>query len=399
MRRAVLAALVLAACAPTERPPPELSRVDPEDVGLSTPALDSVADFLVARVEEDAFPGGVLVIGRRGAVAYTAAVGHYGDDDPRPVDESTVYDLASLTKVVGLTTAVMLLVADGALDLDRPVVEYVPEFAGGARNDVLVRHILTHTSGAPARILLFEETADAEEAMSRVHGMELENPPGEHYTYSDMGPILLAQVVERVAGTPFDAFLEERVFGPLGMSDTRFRPPAEWRERIAPTEDDPWRGRLLRGEVHDENAFHLGGVAGHAGLFSTGPDLARFAVWLLDGYHGRLRADSRPPLPAPLIRRFTTRQPGPEGSTRALGWDTPTPGGGVSSGHLLRPSSFGHTGFTGTSIWIDPERDLFIILLTNRVHPTRENRALLPLRGIVADMVVGAIFDEGVEGL
>jgi CubicO group peptidase (beta-lactamase class C family) len=394
MRRAVLAALVLAACAPTERPPPDLSRVDPEDVGLSTPALDSVADFLTAKAQEDAFPGGVLVIGRRGAVAYTAAVGHYGDDDPRPVDESTVYDLASLTKVVGLTTAVMLLVADGALDLDRPVVEYVPEFAGGGRNDVLVRHILTHTSGAPARILLFQETADAEEAMSRVHGMELENPPGEHYTYSDMGPILLAQVVERVAGTPFDAFLDERVFGPLGMSDTRFRPPAQWRERIAPTEDDPWRGRLLRGEVHDENAFHLGGVAGHAGLFSTGPDLARFAAWLLDAYHGRLRADYRPLLPAPLVRRFTTRQPGPEGSTRALGWDTPTPGGGLSSGHLLDSSSFGHTGFTGTSVWIDPVRDLFIILLTNRVHPTRENRALLPLRGVVADMVVGAVIDE-----
>ncbi len=177
------------------------------------------------------------------------------------------------------------------------------------------------------------------------------------------------------------------------MTSTQYRPPAELQERIAPTEDDSWRGRLLRGEVHDENAFHLGGVAGHAGLFSTAPDLARFAIWMLDIYHGRL-TDNGPRLPTELVRAFTSLQPGPEGSTRALGWDMPTPGGGASSGHYLNPSSFGHTGFTGTSIWVDPVRDLFIILLTNRVHPTRDNRALLPLRGIVADMVVDAITDE-----
>jgi CubicO group peptidase (beta-lactamase class C family) len=394
MTRAVLAALALAACAAPERAPPELSRVDPEDVGLSTTALDGVADFLRQKVEEDAFPGGVLVIGRRGSVAYTAAVGQYGDDDSRPVDESTVYDLASLTKVVGLTTATMLLVAEGALDLDRPVAEYVPEFAGAGRDDVLVRQLLTHTSGLPARLLLFRETADAADALTRIYEMALENPPGERYTYSDMGAILLALLLERVSGVPFDTLLDETVFRPLGMEGTRFRPPAAWLNRIAPTELDPWRGRLLRGEVHDENAFHLGGVAGHAGLFSTGPDLARFAIWLLDAYHGRLADDPRPSPPAQLVREFTRRQPGPEGSTRALGWDTPTPGGGLSSGHLLDPSSFGHTGFTGTSIWIDPVQDLFIILLTNRVHPTRGNRALLPLRGIVADMVVGAIIDE-----
>ena len=399
MRQVALSVLLLAACAtscgrdaPTDTAA-ELLRVDPADVGLSSAALDSTADFLRQKAREGAFPGGVLVVGRRGAVAYTAPVGRYGDDDPRPVDEDTIYDLASLTKVIGLTTAAMFLVADGALDIDDRVVDYVPEFTGAGRDGVLVRQLLTHTSGLPGWVPLYLETADADGALQRIYGMELENPPGDHYSYSDLGAILLTQIVQRVAGVPLDTFLHERVFQPLGMSQTRFRPPLELRDRIAPTEMDPWRGRLLRGEVHDENAFHLGGVSGHAGLFSTGGDLARFAIWLLDAYHGRLDDDPRPKLPGALVREFTRRQPGPEGSTRALGWDTPTPGGGLSSGHLLDPSSFGHTGFTGTSIWIDPARELFIILLTNRVHPTRDNRALLPIRGIVADMVVTAVTD------
>ena len=321
------------------------------------------------------------------------AVGHYGEDDPRPVQENTIYDLASLTKVIGLTTATMFLVADGALDIEHPVVNYVPEFSGGDRSIVTVRHLLTHTSGLPAWVPLYLETTDAEDALRYIYDSELENPPGEHYSYSDLGVILLGKVVERVAKTSLDTFLKERPFQPLGMTSTQYRPPAEWQDRIAPTEDDSWRGRLLRGEVHDRNAFHLGGISGHAGLFSTAPDLARFAIWMLDMYHERL-TDNRPGLPPELVREFTSLQPGPEGSTRALGWDTPTPGGGASSGHYLNPSSFGHTGFTGTSIWVDPVRDLFIILLTNRVHPTRDNPALAPLRGIVADMVVEAIVDD-----
>lgn len=391
MMRAAGIALVLAACAPDAADVTlPLPRVRPESVGLSSSALDSVTGFLQQKVAEDAFPGGVLAVGRHGVLAYLSTVGRYGDDDPRAVAANTIYDLASLTKVIGLTTATMLLVADGRLDIERPVAEYVPEFR---RPDVTVRHLLTHTSGLEAWVPLYSETEDAGAALRYIYQADLQGEPGTTYTYSDLGAILWTQVVQRVAGAELDSFLHDRVFGPLSMTDTRFRPPASLVERIAPTEQDPWRGRMIRGEVHDENAAHLGGVSGHAGLFSTAPDLARFAIWLLDSYHDRVADAIAPRLPAALVRQFTARQPGPEGSTRALGWDTPTPGGGASSGHLLSASSFGHTGFTGTSIWIDPERDLFIILLTNRVHPTRENRALLPLRGIVADMVVEAIVD------
>jgi beta-glucosidase-like glycosyl hydrolase/CubicO group peptidase (beta-lactamase class C family) len=353
--------------------------------------LEGVTRFLESQVADGAFPGGVMVVGHRGAVVYRTAVGRYGEDDPRPVTDSTVYDMASLTKVVGLTTAAMLLVAEGKLDLDRPVQEYVPGFTGPRKAEVLVRHLLTHTSGLPAWVPLHLATANREDAVRRVLEEPLASRPDDNYVYSDLGAITLAQVVEAAAEQPLDEFLDIRVFQPLGMRYTRFLPPASWRPFTAPTERDPWRGRVLRGEVHDENAARLGGVSGHAGLFSTGPDLARFALWILDAYHGRLPIDAPVQLPATVVREFTRRQPGPEGSTRALGWDTPTPGGGRSSGTMLSPASFGHTGFTGTSIWIDPQKEVFIILLTNRVHPTRENRALLSIRGMVADSVLSAL--------
>jgi beta-glucosidase-like glycosyl hydrolase/CubicO group peptidase (beta-lactamase class C family) len=367
----------------------------PGKAHLDMDGLRRVTRFLEWRVADGAFPGGVLLVGHRGSVRYVSPVGHYGADDPRPVSDSTIYDLASLTKVIGLTTACMLLVGEGKLDLDRPVVDYVPAFEGPGRSRVLVRHLLTHTSGLPAWVPLHLATASREEALARVLSEPLESEPGERYVYSDLGAITLTQVVEAVTGEPLDLFLERRVFAPLEMRYTRFRPPAEWRDRIAPTERDPWRGRVLRGEVHDENAAHLGGVSGHAGLFSIAPDLARFGIWLLDAYHGRLAEGSEPYLAPALVRDFTRKQPGPEGSTRALGWDTPSPEGGGSAGHLLSPASFGHTGFTGTSIWIDPERELLVILLTNRVHPTRENRALPRIRGEVTDSVVSALVEPG----
>jgi beta-N-acetylhexosaminidase len=361
------------------------------DSAFDDDSLAATRAFLEAKVAEHAFPGAVLVVGHGGAVAYLTAVGRYGDDDRRPVSDSTMYDLASLTKVIGLTTATMMLVADGKLEIDRPVVDYLPEFTGPDKDRVLVRHLLTHTSGLPAWSPLYLETDTPEDAIARVMRTPLEAAPGEHYVYSDLGAITLTQIVQRLAGEPLDVFLETRLFGPLRMERTRFRPPEAWLAAIAPTERDPWRGRLIRGEVHDENAYRLGGVSGHAGLFSDGPDLARFALWMLDAWHGRLRPDAEPYLPQDVVRLFTRRQPGPPGSTRALGWDTPSTAGRSSAGTLMSRGSFGHTGFTGTSIWIDPGSELFIILLTNRVHPTRENQAILDIRGQVADRVLRAM--------
>jgi beta-glucosidase-like glycosyl hydrolase/CubicO group peptidase (beta-lactamase class C family) len=375
------------------RLPITVSEAYPRGYGVSLAAaltpqrLDGVARFLEAEVDAGAFPGAVLAVGYRGAVALRA-VGRYGEDDPRPVSDSTVYDLASLTKVVGLTTATMLLVSEGKLALDSSVQSYLPGFQGAGKEQVTVRHLLTHTSGLPAWDTLYLKADTPDEAVEIVLRTALESVPGEQYVYSDLGAITLTKVVETVAGETLDTLLARWVFAPLAMGHTRFRPPTEWLPLIAPTERDPWRGRLVHGEVHDENAFRLGGVSGHAGLFSNAPDLTRFARWLLDARAGRLEEEARPYLPADLVRGFTSKQAGPEGSTRALGWDTPSAGGRSSAGTLLSRSSFGHTGFTGTSIWMDPERDLFIILLTNRVHPTRENRAILRIRGQVADSVV-----------
>ncbi len=346
--------------------------------------------LLQSCVERGAFPGAVLTVGSRDTILYSLPVGHYGDADPRPVTDSTVYDLASLTKVIGLTTAALLLVSEGSLELDQPLSSFFPEFNEMPNGKVTIRHLLTHTSGLPTWRPLHLETESREEALDSVLAATLENTPGTTYAYSDFGAITLGLVVERVTGLGLDAFLEQRVFGPLGMEWTRYLPPPHWRERIAPTEDDPWRGRVLRGEVHDENAARLRGVAGHAGLFSTAPDLARFAQWILNSFHGSVASLGGVPVDHETVRNFVTRQPGPEGSTRALGWDTPS-AEGSSAGTMLSRNSFGHTGFTGTSIWIDPERDLFLILLTNRVHPTRENSAMGWVRPQVADAIVRAV--------
>jgi beta-glucosidase-like glycosyl hydrolase/CubicO group peptidase (beta-lactamase class C family) len=356
--------------------------------------IDSFADldrYLAAEVAAGAFPGGVLWVGHRGRPAHVAAFGTLGVDDPRPVTPETVYDLASLTKVVGLTTAVMMLVAEGVMDLDGRVADYLPEFAAGDKGRVTLRHLLTHTSGLAPWRPLYRETATPDGALAIVMAERLGAPPGTRYAYSDLGAIALGKAVERVTGESLDEWLATRLFDPLDMRRTRFRPPQDWLSDIAPTELDPWRGRMLLGEVHDENAARLGGVAGHAGLFSNAPDLARFLTWLLDAYHDRLDAQASPALPAAIVRGFTRRQPGPDGSTRALGWDTPSLSGAGSSGSLISPAGFGHTGFTGTSIWVDPERDLFVVLLTNRVHPTRANGAIAAVRRNVADAVIRVI--------
>jgi CubicO group peptidase (beta-lactamase class C family) len=283
----------------------------------------------------------------------------------------------------------MILVDEGRLDLDKKVQDFLPLFAGPGKEAVTVRHLLTHSSGIDWWAPLYEEIQGSEEYLRRIQAMELVYEPGAEYKYSDLGIILLGEILSRVAGRPLDEFVRERVFEPLAMTDTLYRPGEDLLPRIAPTELDAWRGRVVRGEVHDENAFALGGIAPHAGLFSTAGDLSRFVQMLLNGgvlEHHRIVSRE-------TVELFTRRAGGVADSTRALGWDTKSPEHSTA-GSLFSPDSFGHTGFTGTSIWVDPERELFVILLTNRVHPTRENQLIRQARPAVADSVVMALVEQ-----
>jgi len=398
-RAPTLLAALLAACHAAPPPPAPVSAAvapamaSPATLGFDSARLDSVTQYLRTQVDS-AFPGAVVAVGRHGRLALLAGVGHYAQGDSRPVTPATVYDLASLTKVIGLTTACMILVDEGRLSLDTTVQHYLPEFRGPNKDRVTIRHLLTHSAGLIADLPLYDSTHSRSEALAFVDTAPLLWEPGTHFIYSDLSAIVLMQVVERVTGEPLDRFLEEQVFGPLGMTATRFVPPRSWRDRIAPTEVDTFfRHRLLIGEVHDESAARLGGVSGNAGLFSTAPDLAVLARWLLDARAGRLAPGGRPQVSAATMAEFLRRQDIPPGSTRALGWDTPSDSGYSSAGVILSRRSFGHTGYTGTSIWMDPERDLFVILLSNRVNPTRANLRILRVRPHVADLAAAALTD------
>jgi CubicO group peptidase (beta-lactamase class C family) len=281
----------------------------------------------------------------------------------------------------------MQLTETGKVELDAPVQRYLPEFRGPNKELVTVRHLLTHSSGLPGWRPLYKETTTPDAARALAVATALDTLPGVRMVYSDLGAMMLGHIIERVSGERLDEYLARHVFGPLRMTSTRYRPGSDLLPRIAPTEFDPWRQRQIRGEVHDENAFALGGVSAHAGLFSTGHDVARLTRMYLNG--GTL--DGARIVSAETIRRFTTVQDSTL-SNRALGWETPN--GTNSAGHLLKRPAFGHTGFTGTSIWVDPSRDLFVILLTNRVNPTRQNLRINGVRTSLAD-VVARVVDRG----
>jgi CubicO group peptidase (beta-lactamase class C family) len=348
---------------------------------------DSVRLVLDRARADSAFPGAFAVIGTSDSVLVEYGAGTLDwSTSPRP-DANTLWDMASLTKVVGMTSAMMQLTETGKVDLDAPVQRYLPEFRGPNKELVTVRHLLTHSSGLPAWRPLYKETTTPEAARALAVATALDTLPGVRMVYSDLGAIILGQVVERVSGERLDEYLTRHVFGPLRMTSTQYRPSPALLPLIAPTEFDPWRQRKIHGEVHDENAFALGGISAHAGLFSTGHDVARLTRMYLNG--GTL--DGVRLVSAETIRRFTTVQDSVL-SNRALGWETPN--GSNSAGHLLKRPAFGHTGFTGTSIWIDPTRDLFVILLTNRVNPTRQNLRIGGVRTALAD-VVARIVDRG----
>jgi|CXWL01.1.fsa_nt_gi beta-glucosidase-like glycosyl hydrolase/uncharacterized protein YbbC (DUF1343 family) len=370
----------------------ELTPGRPEDEGFRPGAMAEVDALLAGYVAKQAFPGGVVAIGRRGRLVHLSAFGHQSYDPGAPaVTPDTIYDLASLTKVVATTTVAMTLVDEGLLDLDKRVRDYLPAFTGPGKDAVTVRHLLTHSAGIDWWAPLYEDTRGKAEYLRKIQAMPLVSPPGSVMKYSDLGVILLGEILERVSGRNLDDLATERVFAPLGTIDTGFRPTAERKGRIAPTE--VVEGRAVHGEVHDENARALGGLAAHAGLFGTAPDLARFAQMLLwRGVHDHRRIVNRA-----TVDLFTRRAGLPIDSDRGLGWDTKSPTGS-SAGALFSARSFGHTGFTGTSIWIDPERELFVILLTNRVHPTRENNLIREVRPALADAVVRGLAEPLLPG-
>jgi CubicO group peptidase (beta-lactamase class C family) len=359
-----------------------------ETAGFSPAGLAALDALLDRYVERGAFPGGVIAVGRRDRLVHLHPFGRLSyDEGAPPVAADTIYDLASLTKVVPTTAMAMILFDEGRLDLDRPVQAYLTGFTGAGKEEVTVRHLLTHSSGIEGHLPLYLEIRGKEAYVERIQRMDLVYEPGTKSVYSDFGIVLLGAILERIAGEPLDAFVRRRVFEPLGMDGTAFRPGPELLPRIAPTEDDPWRGRVVRGEVHDENAAAMGGVAPHAGLFGTAGDLARFARMILQGgdFEGRRIVSEA------TVDLFT-RRAGVPSSDRALGWDTRA-AEGSSAGELFSPGSFGHLGFTGTSLWIDPERELFVVLLTNRVHPTRENTLIREARPAVHDAVIRALLD------
>lgn len=357
----------------------------PKTAGLM-PTLNHELDSIIKiGLADGAAPGATAAVGRYGRLVHLGAYGIMAHSDSAPVNVNTIYDMASLTKVVATNTAAMILEEEGKLDLNRTVVSYLPEFNAPDKSMITVRMLLTHRGGLEAFAPLYRTFRGREQYLQQINTRPLVYVPGSKAIYSDWEMMLMQFVIERITATTLDKFLAERVFGPLGMTRTGFVPDSSLWKEIAPTEFDSTRGGVVRGFVHDENAWALGGVSGHAGLFSTAPDLAIFAQMLLNGgtYKGvRILKPS-------TIARWTARQD--PGSSRALGWDTPSERS--SSGRYFSARSFGHTGFTGTSIWIDPERSLFVILLTNRVNETRQNNRHAPLRRDVADAVQKSITD------
>lgn len=359
----------LAADAPSSSSRHELASASA--AGMSVTSLLRAEEAVYAEVRRGAFPGAALAAGRYAHRVLEQGLGRLGwsPEDPEVDADATVYDLASLTKVVATTTAAMLLVEDGKLDLDAPVQRYLPDFTGPAKQHVRVRHLLTHTSGLPAGADIWGPTPDA--ALGRAIRVPLQREPGAKVEYSDIGFVVLWAVAERAAGEPLYGLLDRRVFGPLAMRSTTFLPGATC-VRCAPTGRRP-DGTPLRGVVHDPTARQLGGMAGNAGLFSTAHDLSRFAAMLSMG--GEL--DGVRVLRPETIRLFTQRQTG--AGTRALGWDTPSTRGGAA-GERLSPRAFGHTGFTGTSLWVDPDRGTWTVLLANRTYEPRASNQIQALR-------------------
>ena len=384
-----------------ERLPAGLPQATPESAGLLVEQLQKIDDAVAAAIEAREVPGAVVLVARRGKVAYLKSFGLRAiEPQPEPMTIDTIFDMASLTKVMATAPSVLLLVEKGAVRLDDRVKRYLPKFSGGGKDAITVRQLLTHYSGMRPDFDLSRLWEGYETALEELWKETTQGDPGKDFVYSDLNYIALGEIVRAMTGKMLNIFSRESVFEPLGMSETRFNPPAEWRARIAPTESRArslayLKGQgtpaqtteYLRGEVHDPTAWRMAGVAGHAGLFSSARDVAIYAQMLLNrGVHDGKRFFS----PLGVQAMTTPQSPRAALLLRALGWDIDTsyssPRGDLFSG------GYGHTGFTGTSLWIHPQSATFVVILTNRVHPDGKGDAT-HLRGVIANIVAASISD------
>jgi CubicO group peptidase (beta-lactamase class C family) len=372
-----------------------MSMITPDHSPLLLDAFDrqdevfeSAFSILQEAINQRAFPGTAVAVTHYGQLVALKALGRFTyEPNSPPVTPATLFDLASLTKVVATTAMAMVLYERGLLDLDTPVAAITPEFTLAAekdsrRSNVTLRMLLAHSSGLPAYEKLFLKSRTREELLEAAFITPLAADPATRAEYSDIGFIILGTALERLADEPLDRFCQREIFALPGMANTAYNPPPKIRAEIPPTADDQtFRHRVIQGEVQDENASVLGGVAPHAGLFAPAIDLARFSQCMLD--------DGRPILRPETVALFTRRESAPVGTSRTLGWDTPsTPS---QSGKYFLENSFGHLGYTGTSLWIDPQRQLSITLLSNRTWPDCSNQAIKQVRPRFHDAVVEAL--------
>jgi CubicO group peptidase (beta-lactamase class C family) len=353
--------------------------------------------ILGCAIDQCACPGAALAVAHRGQLIALKGMGRFTYEIGSPrVTADAIYDLASVTKVLATTAACMVLYEHGIFKPNQPVHEILPEFAGpleagppeagpqeaDARRQVTLRMLLAHSSGLPAYIKLFQTAHNKEELLRQAFQVPLMAAPGQRAEYSDIGFILLGEALERLTGEPLDRFCQREIFSPLGLSRITFCPPAEWKPLIPPTENDQaFRHRVIQGEVNDENAFVMDGVAGHAGCFSTARDVSIFAQCMLQGGTPILRPET--------IAIFTHREDFPPGTSHALGWDTPSQPS--QAGKYFSPRSYGHLGYTGTSLWIDPDRQLSVTLLTNRTWPDRGSQSIRQLRPALHNAIFEAL--------
>lgn len=371
-----------------------------------------VEDAFKEAVAQGVFPGAVVLVGKGDEIVFERAFGCRSMvPEKAPMQLETIFDLASLTKPLATTTAVMLLVREKKIRLEDRVTRFFPNFGVFGKTHVTFRHLLAHCSGLPAWKPYYEDIVKGEKegkinfvvsraaksyVFEQIHREKSVSPPGTQSLYSDLGFMLLGEVVEEVTGWTLDRYCQDKVFKPMGLRSTSFVDLTQLRTRrllpvqdmIAPTEHCPWRKKILCGEVHDDNAYAMGGVAGHAGLFSSARDIHLFLTCLMRSYRGE-----DPFLPAPVVKEFLTRDESVQGSNYALGWDTPS-AENSSSGSYFSPHSVGHLGFTGTSIWWDLEKDRHVVLLSNRIHPSRSSDKIKAFRPYIHDLIIKTLDNE-----